>query len=362
MKSDTFLELNQILASYDLGQLADLEKNERGYVNASFAIDTVIAGKRQRYFLRKYKRGVREEELIFEHSVIDHLLQKNFNQVARVIKTRDGRSYVRQEDYQGPIFYAIFEYLQGEDKYTWINPACEVGELKSAAALLAGFHNAVFDWIPQGRRSEPKIVDILPELYKTVGGWQTLSKGSVLDSYLLDNQARLLEAIAQTTQFIGLPDNRQIIQLVVHCDYHPGNLKFYEGQAVGVFDFDWSKLDARCFDLGLALFYFFCSWEAQTDGLLHLPRLATFLEAYQGALRGVSGVGPLTPAEQACLPWMIAAGSLYVLNWTIQDYLHKDVDIGEYLVYLKHCVNQVYWLEDMQNRARLEGALHSACQ
>ena len=360
METDTFLELNQILAHYDLGQLIDLEKNERGYINTSFAIDTMAAGKRQRYFLRRYKREIREQELVFEHSVIDHLLEKDFNLVARVMKIRDGRSYVRQEDAQGLLFYAIFEYLQGEDKYTWISPVCEQSELKSAAALLAGFHNAVFAWVPRGRRSEPRIIDLLPGLYKTVEGWQTLSKGSALDAYLLENQSRILGAVERTAGFLNRPENRQVVQLVIHCDYHPGNLKFKDGEAIGVFDFDWSKLDARCFDLGLALFYFFSSWEPRTDGQLRLDELAAFVEAYQGALRGVPGVGSLTPVEQSCLPWMVAAGGLYVLNWTLQDYLHKEVDVKEYLVYLRHCANQVYWLEDAHNREHLVAALRSA--
>jgi homoserine kinase type II len=360
VNTSTFLELEAILAFYDLGTLADLERNERGYVNASFAINTLRDGQKRRYFLRRYKRGIREEELVFEHAVIDHLVEKNFTRVARVMKTSKGRSYVRLEGERGPVFYAIFEFLQGEDKYTWINPACEQREIRSAASLLAEFHNAVFDWFPRGQRYEPVILDLLPELYRMVEGWQVVSQGSALDTYLLENQSRILEAIARTSQFLSRPANQQIVQLVVHCDYHPGNLKFKDGEAVGVFDFDWSKLDARCFDLGLALFYFFSSWEAQTDGSLDLAGLASFLEAYQNALRDVPGVGSLSTVEQACLPWMIEAGSLYVFNWTVKDHLQKEVDVNEYLVYLKHCVNQVYWLEDGRNRERLAAALRAA--
>ena len=35
----------------------------------------------------------------------------------------------------------------------------------------------------------------------------------------------------------------------MHCDYHPGNLKWVDEQGVGLFDFDWSKLDYRVFDI-----------------------------------------------------------------------------------------------------------------
>jgi homoserine kinase type II len=40
-------------------------------------------------------------------------------------------------------------------------------------------------------------------------------------------------------------------RLAVHGDYHPGNLKFQGGKVIAVLDFGWSKIEARCFDVGL---------------------------------------------------------------------------------------------------------------
>jgi hypothetical protein len=50
-------EIKDILVNYDLGELIDLERNERGFVNTSYAIETIKQGKSQKYFLRaQYSR------------------------------------------------------------------------------------------------------------------------------------------------------------------------------------------------------------------------------------------------------------------------------------------------------------------
>jgi homoserine kinase type II len=129
---------------------------------------------------------------------------------------------------------------------------------------------------------------------------------------------------------------RSLPEMVIHCDYHPGNLKF-SGQAIsGLFDFDWSKIDLRAFDLGLALWYFCTSWQGSEEGHFRLDWARTFLCAYLGALAAHPGADPHTPAEAHYLPVLNNAGTLYVLNWTILDYFNKDVDPQEYLVFLDH--------------------------
>ena len=67
----------------------------------------------------------------------------------------------------------------------------------------------------------------------------------------------------------------------VHCDYHPGNQKWVDERVVGLFDFDWSKLDYRIFDIALALVYFCSSWEGRDSGDLWLDKSAIFVRAYQ---------------------------------------------------------------------------------
>ena len=49
----------------------------------------------------------------------------------------------------------------------------------------------------------------------------------------------------------------------------------------GLFDFDWSKLDYRIFDIANGIVYFCSSWEGHDSGELWLDKAAIFVRAYQ---------------------------------------------------------------------------------
>jgi homoserine kinase type II len=70
---------------YDIGGLTDIRKLDRGYVNASYLIMTAKEKHETRHFLRRYKRGIREEELRFEHSIVKHLMKKGFDLSAALV-------------------------------------------------------------------------------------------------------------------------------------------------------------------------------------------------------------------------------------------------------------------------------------
>ena len=360
MPSDVALELARVLSHYDLGELADLERNERGFVNTAFAIETTKGSVRRRYFLRKYRRGIQERELQFEHSLIDHLVSSRACPVAHIYKTREGGSYFHgfegPDDTQGA-FYAIFDFLPGEDRYTWVGPDCSRRELESSAVVLAEFHSAASGFAPRGRRVEPRILELLPAIAAAWAACPGNSKDTAFDAYLEDHLEQVERDIGATLAALKEPDARRLPETVIHCDYHPGNLKFQGDQVTGLFDFDWSKRDLRSFDVGLATWYFCTSWEGAQDGQLRLEEAGVFLRAYQSQLRGKAGLGPLSPAEIRYLPDLINAGNLYVLNWTILDFYAKEVDPQEYLVYLKHSVNFTSWFESAGTRQELEKML-----
>lgn len=355
MNTEKKTEIEEILKQYEIGELLNCDRNDRGFVNTSFEIETLAEDGIHKYFLRKYKKGIKKEELEFEHSLINYLKGKKFAWVAGLLKTKDGQSYIHRmadENDQEGVFFAVFEYLDGEDKFTWVDPICCDEELTSAAEVLAQYHNAVFDFLPQGRRSEPKIIDLLPELLSLLSGARQRTKNTIFDTCLIEHSRIIQKNIEDTLSTIREPECAAAAKLAIHCDYHPGNLKFLQKRVVGLFDFDWSKIDFRSFDVGQALFYFFTSW-GEEDGALRLKDIALFLNAYQITLKGMPGIGPLNAAELKYLPQMICAANLYALNWTITDFYQKDVDPQEYLVYLRHSVNFIRWIEKPKNRDEL---------
>lgn len=344
MSVDPKAEVEDILHYYDLGTLVACERNERGYVNTSYAVDLLRGGQRQRYFLRRYKADIRPTEIEFEHSIIQRLVEAGEPPVARLHRTRDGQTYLCCQDAKGEQAYcAVFDYLPDEDRYTWVGPRCTPEEIRNAAVVQAQFHRALTGFKPRGRRKESRILGLLAEVSDYLAATPQRSKGTAFDEYLVDNLAFLLGDLRATQAVLREPAARRLPQTVIHCDFHPGNLKFRGAEVTGVFDFDWSKVDLRAFDVALALWYFFVTWDAPQDGELRLSDAGLYLDSYQAALRQRPGLAPLSPDEGTYLPHLLNAASYYVLNWTVLDYYRKDVHPGEYLAYLQHSVRFSQW-------------------
>lgn len=353
MDVNSSAELDAILESYDLGILVDFERDARGTVNTSYTIVMEKDGQRRKYFLRRYKSWVKKEELEFEHSLINHLVTNGFDLVAGVMPTQTGGTYLhRIETDSDPngVYYAIFDFLSGEDSYTWIAPHCSPTEIASSAEVLAGFHRLTAGFEPRGARLEPRIAELLPVIEANILECARITRKNVFEDYLHQNLKLILDDLQLTRLALDRWRIAHLPELVVHCDFHPGNLKYAAGRAVGLFDFDWSKVDYRCYDVALGLFYFFMSWENEQDGELRLEEAGQFLQAYQHVMTATSAPGPLNTQELEALPAMLHAANLYVLNWAVLDYIRKPVDPDEYLVCLQHGTNTVRWLKQENNQ------------
>jgi len=348
---------------YDLGKLVRVEQVLGGYVNLSFAIWADDGSGERRYFVRKYNRSITEREVRFEHALVSHINRKGFHMAAQVFPTKAGGTFVTREeiiDGQSLVrYFAVYEMLSGEDKYTWVKNRCSDRELESAARVLANFHYSAHDFDPRGlAREQPPIMDMLRSLPATFKDCATQATGTRSDEYFLTKLPAILEVIEQGTaiepQLHGMPF------IPVHCDFHPGNLKWVDQEAVamrplewpgsscsGCFDFDWSKLDYRLFDVGLALAYFCSSWDGRDSGELWFDKTAVFVRAYQDEAAKHREPGPMSQAELALLPRMIANGNLYVLNWDVTAY-YEDKEArndDEYLMYLEHHVKVMEFIE-----------------
>jgi homoserine kinase type II len=339
-------EISNVLSNYELGELVDLERNFRGYLNISYSIKMIQHGREYDYFLRRYRIGTKQREIEFEHAIINHLQENEFDLVAKVFPTKSGTTYLRQsleENNDQEIFYAVFEFLQGEDKYTWVDPQCTQREIRNAATILASFHQTVADITPKGGRAEPRILDLLPHIRNNLENYRQKVIPTIFDEYLHKNLPALVENCESTLETLKILDESDCPSIVIHCDFHPGNLKFRGEEIIGLFDFDWSKIDFRCFDVALAGWYYFTSWRGNQDGVMNIAGFMNFLEEYQSSLQDQTLLKPMNELELAQLSWLTSAANLFVLNWTVVDYSAKDVDPEEYLMYLQHSVNFLNW-------------------
>lgn len=342
-----------VSADYDLGEVLRVEQIFGGYVNLSFAVVVETPEGERRFFVRKYKGSTSESDVRFEHALVNHLSDKGFHIAARVYPDRRGETVVRREELLGgervTRLFAVYQMLEGEDKYTWISNRLTDKEYENSARVLARFHSLAHDFDPGDLvREQPPIMQMVRELPDQFRAFAAQSRGAAFDERFVEELPRVLALLEQGAaiepRLQGLP------RVPVHCDYHPGNLKYRDDEAVALFDFDWSKVDYRLFDVAEGIAYFCSSWEGADDGEVRLDKAAGFVRAYQDEAAKFAVPGPMGPEELALLPRMVANANLYILNWDLAAYYEDaGVSVDEYLVYLDHQLQFMEYIEDHQH-------------
>lgn len=337
--------------NYRLGKLSDVEETLGGYCNRSFTVWMEKNKFISKYLVRKYRLGTAEQEIKFEHALIYHLRKTGFKLTPGLILQKNGDSYVKIKEYdKGETvvrFWAVFEFLEGEIMYTWMNTDLSELEITSAGRVLASLHSASQSFLkPAGSgRRQPKIMDFLPTFQLTYKKFLPEAEKTKCGRLFLKNLDNIAEIIRQT--IIPKSDLIKMPFLPIHCDYHQGNLTYKEGRVVGVFDFDWAKIDVRLFDIALAIIYFSANWGKKEGERIDRKRFEALLGSYDTACRSTKSPGRLTSMEKKFFPTMLAAANLFLLNWEIVDFftsIHPNDD--EYLEYVDHNLNLMYWIEN----------------
>ncbi len=354
MALDTLLtqQIKQIVEDrYDLGIFAGAEKIHGGTVNTSFRVRISGGIKKGQFFLREYNPAIREQEIRFEHALLNHLRNSGFDLISVPIPARDGATFFPNPP-SSPItrndtFWAMFDFLEGEDKYSWTDTHLTDREFTSSASILARLHHhgALFVKPAHTDRAQPPIVHFLPILKRNFAAFAASThKGRC--TTLFKTHAHRIASILDG----GIADRKMyqgMLKVPIHCDYHPGNLKFENEKGVGLFDFDWSKIDYRLFDVALALIYFTAQWQGAGAGCLRLRPFSLFLGTYQDTCNRLGKLAPMTPRELQVLVRMLAFANLYVLNWSVTDFLEKeDADDNEYYPFIRHGIRLMEWIED----------------
>lgn len=328
-----------IARCYDVGEILDVRQVFGGYVNLSFMVTVQGDDGPRKYFLRKYNPINTENEIGFELSLLEHLSAHGFCISAGVIRNAAACPFeCTQNEGGSDCYWSLYDFLEGENKYTWVDNQLTEHEYAGAGRLLAQFHAAAADFDPGHYcREQPPILDLVAALPRIWRDCVAGDKGTVADQFLLGRFNDVL-AYVQSIEFPPA-DLPQMPRVPVHCDYHPGNLKYSGEEICGLFDFDWSKIDYRLFDVAEGCVYFCSSWRPEEQGALWIDSAATFVAAYQEEALMHRSPGPLTAAELRNFVRMLACANLYVLNWDITAwYGPGDLDPDEYLTYLRHNV------------------------
>ena len=354
-------QINHLFEHYThLGQVVDAYEIFGGYTNRSFGVIVRDAeGDLHDYFVRKYQKDATASDIEIEHRLIEHAAENGMDEISTVIRTDDGRSYIQmEEEKEGKRirrYFAVYTYLCGDDDYDWINTKMTPGEDRSFGRMLAKFHDCVNGFDP-GEKAEAKIMDlmsILPGYFVECNKLPGLDPNDRFDMLFRDIREDMIQYCAKVKEKISPEILAGMPMCVCHCDVHPGNVKWDHGKCVGIFDFDWAKLDYRLFDVCYALMYTCSSWDAQTDGTLWMDRCGYFLDGYTKYLSEKGTLCTFTDAEKDAFPAMMIAACLYLVNWCTCYYDDfENLNEYEYFYYLAHTVKLIHFIDDHAEELR----------
>ncbi|MDR2385984.1 MAG: phosphotransferase [Deltaproteobacteria bacterium] len=339
---------------YRLGQVVEIHEVFGGYTNRSFGVILEKDGLRTDYFVRKYKVEATDTDVLMEHGLIQHALKKGFAEAAGIYPAQDGRTFIRLNELKSgqrvSRIFTVYRYLNGQDKYTWIENKSSPQEYLNLGALLARFHAATHTFEPQGdqRKTEPKVKVLIPDFSRI---FQERLAQPLETQFHASFKEILPSILNYMERFKITPDEYDdLLELPIHGDYHAGNVKFEGENTVGLFDFDWSKVDARIFDICLGLVYCCGSWDLETDGFLRLADCRNFLEGYALGLKNTD-LSPLTQAEKKVFVRMLAGAHFYLIYWLTELWYYLDVDnINNYeaISYMTHFLRGLNWISENQ--------------
>ncbi|MDR1657605.1 MAG: phosphotransferase [Deltaproteobacteria bacterium] len=336
---------------YDLGTIKEIYEVFGGYTNRSFGVIAVKDGVEKEYFIRKYKAEATDTDVLMEHGLIEFVIKNGFQEAAGLFRTTDDRSFVRLDELKRgksiSRVFAIYRFLPGADKYTWIDNHSTAEEFRNLGSLLARFHSSGYGFEPDSsqRKTEPKIPVLIPDFKRMFGERSAQPIDTHFHSYFTQALPiifkHLDEQVITPAEYAALP------QCPIHGDYHAGNVKFDGEATVGLYDFDWSKVDVRLFDVCLGLVYCCASWKMETDGQLRLDDCRNFLDGYEAGLNGHK-FPPFTDVEKKVFVRMLSGGFFYLIYWLTELWYYLDIDgINNYeaISYLDHFIRGLNWLK-----------------
>jgi homoserine kinase type II len=238
-------ELDAVLSRYAVGALTLPPESGGGTANANMTLETETG----KYFLKRRNPKYSVQSYVaFDHRLMEHLAPFRLGTPLAVL-SREGERWLTI----GESVYELFPYQPGgsHDRFS--------GEqLAAAARRLAQFHQAARRFHPPPGKEWARYQDP-GKIREGVAAYREplRSRLTAADFAYLEAQVSLLEREFPDARYHALP------KLVVHGDYHPGNLKFVGSEVSGVFDLDWATVQPRVLDLADGVFLF--SGERATD-------------------------------------------------------------------------------------------------
>jgi Ser/Thr protein kinase RdoA (MazF antagonist) len=305
----TFDEVRSLLLQYPaLGKATQL----LSVSPRPFSAASVVATQKQRVFIKRHERTVRDGEgLREEHRFMAHLRRRGAA-VPRVFPAASGQTVVETMDWT----YEVHDTPEGVDLYrdalSW-TPFRSVAHAHSAGQTLACLHYASQGFQAPARESRPLTAGFTIFAASDPGAEfdYYVRERPALSDYLQERDCRD-EALALLAPF-----HAQIVPLLpalpplwTHNDWHASNLLWSDDSAqalaVAVIDFGLSDLTNAVHDVAHAIERNTIGWLALVQDPAHPESVPIYFDHVFALLDGYQSVRPLSREEALALAPMTA--------------------------------------------------------
>jgi homoserine kinase type II len=331
---ELFEELSNILSSYPVGSLKEVEHIREGAMNDNWLVET----DKGKYFLKRRNPVFNPDSIDFVLKLVEHILSKGFR-TPRLIHTTGGALNVSAAGR----YWELYEYISG-DPFQVDNFV----QIESAARLLARFHiissgfQARAEGVPHRKIDLDGFAVMIGQLKNLVN---VELKKNALASLLHPGIMNFIEAQAEIVinGIQPLSGNRLIVN---HGDYQPSNIIFRGNEVAALVDFDNAVFSYRSLDMAKAILSFSSlkqDYENQNDvdPRLDWNRVKAFFDAYQMEM-------PLTEKEIVAIPPLIRGASLFGVAF----YLSKNSSLASRVGLLIYALRFIRWFDESEAELR----------
>jgi homoserine kinase type II len=276
-------ELQAFLGTYDIGTVLSFKGIAEGVENTNYFLHTTGGS----YILTLYEKRVREEDLPFFLSLMQHLAGRGLN-CPLPVNNRRGEPLGRVAGRPA----VVITFLDG---IAVRRPSAQhCGALGRALAQL---HRAG-DGFPMSRRNALS-VDAWGPLFA-----QAEAQADGVAIGLADRTRKELAFLGQHWP-TGLPTG------IIHADLFTDNVFFIDSEVSGLIDFYFACTDAYAYDLAICL----NAWCFEPDGSFNLTKGQSLIAGYQA-------VRALEPQEIEALPVLCRGSALRFMLTRLVDWLN----------------------------------------
>jgi len=295
-----------LLRCFPVDELVMIERLELGPFSRGWLAQVKQSGQSQRWFVKQHRRK-QKARLEFELQLQELLSRQGLDVIPAVIPTRSGMLWFACDDE----YFSVHPFIDADPPSDWMkNAPLSTEKLHLAGAELAQFHDGCrraqkalpASWQNQARPWLPQLQNSLNEALSKAE--QRLPADDPIGKLAATGGQKIRRNLASC---LAKLQSEQHERILIHGDYHPGNVLWRLGRIVAVLDFDYVQLGWPGYDVAYAAYMF--GRDFQSPGIPHAGALSSFSEGY--------GIDPAAIDAFKLLPPVLVG------YWLLEEYVEQ---------------------------------------